>query len=139
MKKYLFFVLFFAVIFAACGKPQEVAVQDLAQETASKYTGTFGGILPCADCGGIDTELTINPDKTFSLIEFYLTDDSELFLTEGLWELSDKADYIILTPSGPQTNRENIFYTLKGVDLVKLDIHAQPIEDSKLNYTLRRK
>ncbi|MDR0646383.1 MAG: copper resistance protein NlpE N-terminal domain-containing protein [Elusimicrobiota bacterium] len=139
MQKYVFFILSFFVIFTACGKPQEGVVKDLSQETASKYVGTFSGILPCADCEGIDMELSINPDKTFSLIELYLTKESDLFLTEGSWKLSDKADYIILTPSGSDADREDVFYTLKGVDLVKLDIYARPIADSQLNYTLRRK
>ncbi len=36
------------------------------------YAGTYKGITPCADCDGIETELTINMDSTFSHSAKYL-------------------------------------------------------------------
>lgn len=36
------------------------------------YTGTYKGVMPCADCEGIETELTINMDSTFVLSQKYL-------------------------------------------------------------------
>jgi len=36
------------------------------------YTGTYRGILPCADCEGIATELTLVYDNTFTLKSTYL-------------------------------------------------------------------
>ena len=31
------------------------------------YIGTYKGILPCADCEGIETELELNSDKTYEI------------------------------------------------------------------------
>lgn len=37
------------------------------------WNGTYEGILPCADCEGIKTSITLNSDNTFSKVETYLT------------------------------------------------------------------
>ena len=36
-------------------------------ENSLDYEGTYKGVFPAADCPGIETTLTLNPDKTFSL------------------------------------------------------------------------
>ncbi len=33
------------------------------------WAGIYQGTLPCADCGGIETELTLNADGTYALTE----------------------------------------------------------------------
>lgn len=37
------------------------------------WSGTYHGTLPCADCEGIKTELTLNKDETYQLKQEYLT------------------------------------------------------------------
>src|SRR6187431_1282003 len=32
------------------------------------WVGTYRGVLPCASCEGIETELTLNKNKTYDLI-----------------------------------------------------------------------
>ena len=141
MKKYLILVLFALIFAAACGEKSAPNGADAPAQTPDilqAYAGAYGGILPCADCEGIDTEITLNPDNTFTLIEFYLSKESDLYLTEGTWKLSPDKRYAVLVSADEKQNPLNIYYTLKGVDLLKLDINAQPIE-SNLNYYLRRK
>ena len=36
------------------------------------WQGTYSGVLPCADCEGIETELKLNNDQTYSLTSKYL-------------------------------------------------------------------
>lgn len=36
------------------------------------WQGTYSGVLPCADCEGIETELKLNNDQTYSLTNKYL-------------------------------------------------------------------
>jgi hypothetical protein len=36
------------------------------------YAGTYKGVTPCADCEGIETELTLKMDSTFVLSQKYL-------------------------------------------------------------------
>lgn len=47
-------------------------------ETALDWNGEYKGILPCADCEGIKTQLELNSDKTYELKEAYLGKDKEL-------------------------------------------------------------
>jgi uncharacterized lipoprotein NlpE involved in copper resistance len=141
MKKYLTSALFALIFAAACGEKSPQQPDDTAKPAADilqAYTGTYGGILPCADCEGIDTEITLNPDNTFTLIEFYLSKESDLYLTEGTWKLSPDKRYAILVSADDKQNPLNIYYALKDGDLLQLDINARPIE-SNLNYYLRRK
>lgn len=44
-------------------------------ENAIDWSGTYEAILPCADCPGIKTILTLNPDKTFTINEEYIDRD----------------------------------------------------------------
>src|SRR5690606_14856830 len=51
------------------------------------WQGTYSGILPCADCSGIETELTLNEDQTFVLTDIYLgKTDSETNKLTGKFE-----------------------------------------------------
>jgi uncharacterized lipoprotein NlpE involved in copper resistance len=48
------------------------------------YAGTYKGVTPCADCDGIEVELTINQDSTFSLSNKYLgKGDGKPFVKTG--------------------------------------------------------
>lgn len=41
-------------------------------QTALDWQGSYSGVLPCADCGGIETELTLKDDLTYRLTKAYL-------------------------------------------------------------------
>jgi uncharacterized lipoprotein NlpE involved in copper resistance len=47
------------------------ADEDNTQNSVD-YAGTYKGITPCADCEGIEIELTINMDSTYSHSSNYL-------------------------------------------------------------------
>jgi uncharacterized lipoprotein NlpE involved in copper resistance len=46
-------------------------------ENALDWAGTYEATVPCADCPGIKTSLTLNNDKTFSITEEYLDKNSK--------------------------------------------------------------
>ncbi|WP_288448434.1 copper resistance protein NlpE [uncultured Chryseobacterium sp.] len=46
-------------------------------ENALDWAGTYEATVPCADCPGIKTSLTLNDDKTFSITEEYLDRNSK--------------------------------------------------------------
>ncbi|PIF44626.1 putative lipoprotein NlpE involved in copper resistance [Chryseobacterium sp. 52] len=46
-------------------------------ENALDWPGTYEAVVPCADCPGIKTSLTLNNDKTFSISEEYLERNSK--------------------------------------------------------------
>jgi uncharacterized lipoprotein NlpE involved in copper resistance len=53
------------------------------------WQGTYKGITPCADCEGIETEITLNADLTFTLKTKYLSKgDGKIFQETGsfVWD-----------------------------------------------------
>ena len=53
------------------------------------WQGTYKGVTPCADCEGIETELTLNEDLTFTLKTKYLGKaDGKVFQETGnfVWD-----------------------------------------------------
>jgi uncharacterized lipoprotein NlpE involved in copper resistance len=46
-------------------------------ENALDWPGTYEAVVPCADCPGIKTSLTLNNDKTFSITKEYLEKKSK--------------------------------------------------------------
>lgn len=55
-----------------------VAVDSHTSQTSLDYYGVYEGVLPCADCEGIKTKLTLNKDETFVLETSYLKNGQNL-------------------------------------------------------------
>ena len=94
MKKNLL-ILSAALALAACGgnapkkqaaaetQTTTAAVPDMhTAETSLDYLGTYEGTLPAADCPGIRTTLTLNPDSTYALHMKYINRDAEFDETD---------------------------------------------------------
>ncbi len=46
-------------------------------QNALDWAGTYTGVLPCADCPGIETSLTLNNDLTYSMTMTYQERDTK--------------------------------------------------------------
>lgn len=59
-----------------------------AMHATNNWTGTYEGILPCGDCPGIQTTLSLRNNQTFSLTSVYLDDSGTKYPTEGkfIWK-----------------------------------------------------
>ncbi|MGN5764957.1 copper resistance protein NlpE [Acinetobacter calcoaceticus] len=65
-------------------------------ENSLDWDGTYKGVLPCADCEGIETELELNQDKTYELKEKYLgKGDGKAFETKGSFAFDSKNTSVI--------------------------------------------
>ncbi len=132
--------------------PPDSLVQLKGREFDSSHlalVGKYEGVLPCADCGGIKTELTFYQDisndenNVYILKETYLTDKTgdTTFTSQGKWDIlkgvqdNDTATVFSLNYDEPD---DITYYLLTGTDIMLLD-KDQKIIDSNLNYTLRRK
>jgi uncharacterized lipoprotein NlpE involved in copper resistance len=74
-------VCVFVAVLCACAAPQ---ARDAPAKSATRppdlhtsqnsldWAGVYEGVLPCADCPGIKTRLTLNKDGTFELRTEYL-------------------------------------------------------------------
>lgn len=95
----------------------------------------FSGVLPCADCPGIDHRLVLFPDHHFSLTMAYLERSSDAGRElRGRWALSDDGLTLWLYIGSEIVKR---FAVTSPRVLRLLDRRGKAIESS-LNYELRR-
>nr|WP_317630946.1 copper resistance protein NlpE [uncultured Flavobacterium sp.] len=53
-------------------------IDEHTSENSLDWDGTYQATLPCADCPGIKTNITLNTDKTFKITSEYLERDSKI-------------------------------------------------------------
>lgn len=73
-------------------------------ETSLDWNGQYKGTLPCADCEGIETTLTLKSDGTYIKSVVYLGKDDKPFIDRGnfLWNDEGTAVILDLEDSGTQ-------------------------------------
>ncbi len=102
MKKSIIALSLASVFLVACSKADNKNNQEQTPTAASEavavdsahtaensldWNGTYKGVLPCADCEGIETELELNTDKTYELKETYLgKGDGKAFESKGSFQ-----------------------------------------------------
>ncbi|MDM2944337.1 envelope stress response activation lipoprotein NlpE [Citrobacter sp. Cm038] len=121
----------FALI--GCNNRTEVDVLQPTRAAELKpMQQSWRGILPCADCEGIETSLFLEKDGTWVMNERYqgVRDEPSSFASYGTWART--ADKLVLTDS----KGEKSYYRAKGEALEMLDREGNPIE-SQFNYTLQ--
>lgn len=138
------------LMLAACqGRvaPPVTSASDQVAPTVSgkKVLAIYEGVLPCADCQGIRTELTLfDEDPTYKLVETYLgTPDGERTVeSEGRWSLrrpvqrDPEVTVYQLDPDKPEKARS--FLIVDEKQIRQLDREGREMEP-RLGYTLTRK
>ena len=109
---------------------------DAGELDLRAFAGTFNGSLPCASCPGIETELTLSPDGTFTMTETYIDQADGTQKSQGTWSAEQDGARLRLDPDSKSENDR--VYEIRSNDEVRmLDLGAQRIE-SGLDYSLRR-
>lgn len=134
MKKTLLSAMAALTLFAliGCNNRSDVDVIQPTQVAELKpMQQSWRGILPCADCEGIETSLFLEKDGTWVMNERYqgVREEPSSFASYGTWART--ADKLVLTDS----QGEKSYYRAKGDALEMLDREGNPIE-SQFNYTL---
>lgn len=100
MKKFMLPLLFMGIVFTACKETQKEAepiiieenlevIDNHTAEISLDIYGTYEGMLPCADCEGIQITLVLNPDNTYEEISVYKGNDKTEFVENGIWEIEE--------------------------------------------------
>lgn len=135
MKKYLIVIAALSALAALPGCNHRNDVHSAAAtgqaEELKAMQQSYRGVLPCADCSGIETTLFLEKDGTWMMNERYQDGkgDSE-FASWGTWART--ADRLVLT----DTQGEKRYFRPKGEDIEMLDREGHPIT-SQLDYTLK--
>lgn len=101
------------------------------------FAGLYAGILPCADCPGIDTSIAFTPEGGYSMSETYQEEGGGSFVTKGTWTLREDGKTLLLDPEDKE-ERDRWYEIVSASELRALDRDGKAI-DSKLDYSLRRK
>ncbi|CAM5210720.1 hypothetical protein OURE66S_02644 [Oligella ureolytica] len=96
----------------------------------------YEGLLPCADCEGIQTKLTLNNDGNYTLEQYYLKDNQQLnpSTINGLFSFDELNGSLIRLDD----NADNRAFFV-GEDFVEQrDIETGEKLSEKLDYSLRK-
>jgi|SRR5690606_3222909 len=105
-------------------QPETEAVPDMHNaQNSLDILGTYKGTLPCADCEGIETEITLNEDETYTKKTKYLGKDEKVF--EELGDYSWKEDGNTLILEGIDT--EPMEYMVRENSLMQMDMQGNKI------------
>ena len=99
------------------------------------YLGVYKGVLPCADCEGIQTTITLNENLTYSIKTQYLGKGAKVFEQNGMYKWNDKVNILVLGDS------ENVprYYFVGENMLTQLDMSGKKITgDLADNYQLNK-
>jgi uncharacterized lipoprotein NlpE involved in copper resistance len=93
-------------------------------EISLDWQGTYKGILPCASCEGIETEITLNNDLTFLIKTNYLGKGrQESFEQKGSFDWDESGSIIILQDLKSKPNQ----YKVGENTLTQLDLEGNRI------------
>lgn len=96
-----------------------IRVDSVSGNTTNKaaWYGNYSGSLPCGDCKGILTKLTLNKDKSYTLSSQYLGKETKPNIYKGTYNLDSK-DIVTLDAEG-----DHLKFLVKEKDsmIIKLD------------------
>jgi copper homeostasis protein (lipoprotein) len=113
-----------------------VAAPSLADPTAAldSLPATFTGVLPCADCPGIEYHLDLFPDRAYYLRLVYQGREDRAFDDIGAWIASAGGRTLVLRGE----REESLQFAIKDAGvLTRLDLEGRPIV-SVANHDLTR-
>lgn len=143
--KFLIMLVALFTLISAC-KSDKKSSQTLEDEknampdnsrTSLNWEGVYRGILPCADCEGIETEITLNTNLTYKIIEKNLGKDEEAIKENGTFIWDEAGSKITLENAEP--NAATNQYLVGENMLFKLDADGNRMEgDLKEKYQLKK-
>ncbi|MDR1153485.1 MAG: copper resistance protein NlpE [Bacteroidales bacterium] len=132
MKRFFVILLVTFVAFSlGCHRSQNTQNTSVPTD----FHGTYLGILPCADCEGIETEIILHKDNTYVKKTKYLGKDDNQETETGTYKWSNLENEIILQGI---TNAPNKYFVDEGA-IVQADMDGERITgELSMNYILRK-
>ena len=101
-----------------------VVIDGHNSQNSLDWSGTYKGIIPCADCEGIATEIVLNSDMTFVKIIKYLgKNENEVLEENGSFVWDKTGTIVVLNVSGDSPKR----YKVGENKLIQLDMEGKAI------------
>jgi copper homeostasis protein (lipoprotein) len=117
-------------------RDQDSVIADMHNSANSiDIQGVYKGILPCADCKGIETEIAVNRDKTYVKRIKYLGKDDKIYGIKGTYTWNSAGNTITLSGIKDAPNQ----YFVGENTLTQLDMSGNRITGNlATNYVLKK-
>ncbi len=101
------------------------------------FHGVFYGYVPCNDCNGIKTTLSLKQNNNYLLVTQPARDSSREFYEKGKYSWNEETHILVLTPRKDEPARQ---YQIKDEGtIVQMNSDGTPMSDELADsYTLRR-
>jgi len=93
------------------------------------WWGTYTGVVPCADCSGIATRVTLNKDGNYAMVRKYI-DKGDAFETKGTFVWNEAGSAVVLTDSKDKTVTN---FSVGEGKLTQLDLEGKVISGNLAN------
>ena len=114
--------------------PRPTGARRADASALGSLPGTYTGVLPCADCPGIEHHLDLFPDRAYYLRRVYQGKHDGSFDDIGAWEVTAAGRTLVL--HGEREDRPR-FAIKDAKTLTQLDLEGRPIV-SAANHDLKR-
>lgn len=102
------------------------------------FHGVFYGFIPCSDCNGIKTTLSLKQNNNYLLVTQPARESSREFYEKGKYSWDEKNHIVVLTPRKDKSNTRQFLIKDEGT-IVQLNSDGTPMsEELAESYTLRR-
>ncbi|MEL4427801.1 copper resistance protein NlpE [Shewanella indica] len=89
----------------------QIPMGDTSQNSLD-WDGSYKGLLPCADCSGIETTLTLKEDNSYRLQQVYQGKDESIFSETGKFTWDGSGSKITLEDGSKYLVGENQLFML---------------------------
>jgi uncharacterized lipoprotein NlpE involved in copper resistance len=114
--KFCILAIYVAVFLIACNNHDS----NSEKRKDNNITGNYHGMIPCADCRGINYILSLNEDSTYILSMEYIgkPEERNLFTSSGYWTIESKNVKLLNKADG------NYLFQIKDSTLLMLDMNG---------------
>lgn len=137
------FVLFLIVVLVVFSCKSTKKAQSNETKTTSDNSmtsvdlyGTYQGILPCADCKGIKTQIVLHKDLSYVLETQYLGVDEKTFKSKGTFKWDENGGKITLDSANKQiyqVGENRIFHLSNEGNRITGDLADKYILEKEIN------
>jgi uncharacterized lipoprotein NlpE involved in copper resistance len=138
--KRIVLILSIICLFSACksrgGNQSQMSTRDNSKVSLD-WNGTYFGVVPCADCPGIEVRITLNLDDTYRIDRKYQGRSDDVHVSEGTFSWDE--DGSIITFENQDKTKVPTMYKVCENYLLQLDLNGNVITGELAdNYVLKK-
>jgi len=118
-------------------KETDHAAHESHTDKSQEFHGVFYGFIPCNDCTGIKTTLSLKQKNNYLLVTQPARESSREYYEKGKYSWNDENRTVVLTPKKGGTNTRHYYIENEGKLIQLKDDGTRMTEDAD-RYVLQR-